>query len=300
MSAGKPPIGMADHSMAADSVADHSMATRAAAPPRVGFIGWGAASAVMQAHLRARGAGAMRVFAVNDHRQPPAGVERIGSIEALFQQTELIIVETEPAQLVPHLPLMRLAISDRHTLVMIGPGWCLDELLHHLHERKLMRCLVRPGPGPGQTLLAFFAAPFIDRAGVDSFKGWFGGLGLLLELPSEAQFEVAQTLVDIAPAAFLTILDALADGALMMGMPRRPALEVVASVLESTAAALRAASAQPERLRDEALQSHVAATGLMELESAGIRGLMMRVVREATRVQGHRTDSLKANHEGQS
>jgi pyrroline-5-carboxylate reductase len=268
----------------------------------VGFIGWGAASTAMQAHLQARGAGAagaMRVFAI-DERQPPPGVEPIGSVESLFQQAELIIVDAEPAQLVPHLPLMRLAISDRHTLVMIGPGWSLDALLHHLHERKLMRCLVRPGPVPGQTLLAFFAAPFIDRAGIDSFNSWFGDMGLLLELASEAQFEVAQTLVDIAPAAFLTILDALADGALMMGLPRRPALAVVAAVLENTAAALRAAPEHPERLRDEALQSHVAATGLMEMESAGIRGLMMRVVREATRVQGHRTDLLKANHEGQS
>lgn len=287
--------------MSADT-ASGSIVSRGTALPRVGFVGWGAASAVMQTQLQIRGAtaaGAMRVFAVDD-RPPPAGVEPIGSIEALFQQAELIIVEAEPAQLEPHLPLMRLAISDRHTLVIIGPGWSLDELLHHLHERKLMRCLVRPGPAPGQTLLAFFAAPYIDRAGIDSFKGWFADLGLLVELPSEAQFEVAQTLVDIAPAAFLTILDALADGALMMGMPRHPALAVVAAVLESTAAALRAAPEQPERLRDAALQSHVAATGLMEMESAGIRGLMMRVVREATRVQGKRTDLLKANHEGQS
>ena len=241
----------------------------------------------------------MRVFPIGEQQLPP-GVERIGSIEALFQQSELIIVAAEPPQLVPHLALMRLAISDRHTLVMIGADWSLDELLHHLHERRLMRCLLHSGPGTGQTLLAFFAAPFIERAGVERFKGWFGGLGQLLELPTEAQFEVAQTLVNIAPAAFLTILDALADGALMMGMPRHPALAIVASVLESTAAALRAAPEQPERLRDEALQSHVAATGLMEMESAGIRGLMMRVVREATQVQANRTATLKANHEGQT
>lgn len=268
--------------------------------PRIGFVGWGPASEAILAHLESgphRTAEPHRHFQVEEAANN-ARVEPIGSVEGLFAQTDLIFVEADPQQLAPALPLMRLAISDRHIVVIIGTGWSMEALLHHLHERKLMRCMLRPGAGRNQSLLAIYPSPYFSRAEIDAFRALFANAGMILELDSEAQFEVAQGLAGIAPSAFTTIMEAMADGALMMGLPRQEALKVIASVLAACAQSLLDHPEQPALLRDQALQSAVAATGLMEMESAGIRGLMMRVVQEATRVQRRAVEPLKSTDEG--
>ncbi|MCZ6728915.1 MAG: pyrroline-5-carboxylate reductase, partial [SAR324 cluster bacterium] len=77
------------------------------------------------------------------------------------------------------------------------------------------------------------------------------------------------------------ILDAMADGALMMGLPRAEAQRFMASVLLNAAQTMLESGKHPALLREEALQFNLAASGLMELESAGLRGLMMRTVERA-------------------
>ncbi len=128
--------------------------------------------------------------------------------------------------------------------------------------------------------MAFYAATYLNPAELSGFRGLFGGLELVLELESERQFEVVLGLAELAPAAIFTIMDAMADGALMMGLPRETALKFIATVLLGSAQELIESGRHPALLRESALESSSAAAGLMELETAGIRGLLMRAVRE--------------------
>jgi len=258
--------------------------------PALGFVGWGAESRLVwevlsnrfpglenSAQLYLPGISVERVPAA----EPMPAVKPLPTVEALFSVSQIIFIGGEPEELEPVLPLMRLAVSDRHILVLMGHNWSMEALLRQLHERKLVRCLVSPLPGAGSSLIAFHPAPYLATEDLQTFRRLFSHLELLLEVPSEAQFRVVLGLAGFAPAAFYTIMDAIADGALMMGLSRPFALKFVATLLAGAAQNLLEEGAHPALLREQALEYEVAVAGVLELESAGIRGLMMRAVQRA-------------------
>jgi pyrroline-5-carboxylate reductase len=183
----------------------------------------------------------------------------------------------------PHLATIRLAISDRHALVLLGGGWSMAALLESLKERKLARCMLLP-TSPGRLgALAFHTAPYFTPQERARLRALFAHLDPVVELGEERQFDVLQGLADFAPAAFYTVLEAMADGVVMMGFSRAAAMQVLASLLHGAAQRLLDGEGTAAQLREQALEVDVAAAGLIELESAGIRGALMRAVNKSVR-----------------
>jgi pyrroline-5-carboxylate reductase len=252
--------------------------------PACGFIGWGPESAALLEALRRRFPDIESRAAALASGTVRAPLPRVmPSLEGLFQASELVFAEGGLKALQPHLPMIRLAISDRHVLVLLGGGWSLDALLGQLRERKLARCMLLPtSPGTLGTL-AFYASPYFAPEELAAFRGLFDHLELCVELREERHFEVLQGLIDFAPAAFYTVMEAMADGVVMMGFSRAAAVQVLASLLHGAAQRVLSGEASAAQLREQALEVDVAAAGLIELESAGIRGALMRAVQQAVR-----------------
>lgn len=264
-------------------------------PSPVGFLGWGSASAVLNRLLLAAHGGAarpLRVFLPVRAAAPPAGVRIVASVEALLAEPGVVIVDLSSTDWRAVLPALRLAISDRNVLVLAGHGISIGAALKQLHERKIVRCVVTPHREPEEAILAFHPARWVSAQDAAAFRSMFGHIAHVLELREEAQFDVVRALSGIAPAVLYTLADALADGALMMGLPRAQALSFLSGVMLGAARAMTGAE-HPAVLRDTALEAEPAAAGLMELESAGARGLMMRVVDQAVRQvrRGDRAES---------
>ena len=252
----------------------------------IGFVGWGAGNDAVFRVLTDLGPQACaeaRVYSTDYDIAPPEKLQRLPALEALFGKCDLIFVDTPPDELERLLPSMRLVISDRNVIAVVGPSMPMKVVKTHLQERKLIRCLITAVPGGGRATLAYYATPFVGREELAAFRGLFAKLEHVLELQREEQFEVVRGLAGIAPAVLYTIADAMADGALMMGLPRADALPYLAAILLSAARTMREGGEHPAVLREKELEAEVAAAGLMELESAGLRGLLMRVVQKAIR-----------------
>lgn len=251
------------------------------ARPRLGFIGWGAESAAFWETLQ-KGPAAPWAdtpgFFPGGHPPAEAPLQPLPSVEALFGVCDTIMVELPPAQMRQVMPMVRLSIADRHMLVLLGQWPSVHSLLRQLNERKLLRCMVLPFREGQPPLVAYCATPFVEPSELAAFRGLLAHIDHVVEVADETQFEVMQGLAGIVPVGFYTIMDALADGALMMGLPREKALRLIATLLSDTAQRLLEGGGHPALLREEALHSNGAAAGLMELESAGVRGLMMRTV----------------------
>jgi len=260
----------------------------AAPAPRVGFVGWGPASAAVLETLArshpAVAAGACWFEGLPPHA-PGSPPRPIPSVEALFAAADFVFLEASPAEAERLLPLMRLSVSDRHTLVLLHAEWRLEAVLRHLHERKLVRCLVQRFDPPRAAALAYHASPFLDAADVAAFRALFADLELVLELESEAGFDVVQALAGIAPAIYSTVMDALADGALVLGLPRHQAARFLAATLLGAVRGIVDGDTTPGELRERALEGAYSAAGLMEFETSGVRGVLMRVVQRALQGQ---------------
>ncbi|MEE8434581.1 MAG: pyrroline-5-carboxylate reductase dimerization domain-containing protein [bacterium] len=254
-----------------------------------GFIGWGAESLAMLDVLREWRPGIEKeamAFGADSANLP---LERTTpSLESLFRKAEVIFVEGGPDFLASHLPIVRLAISDRHLLVLLGRGWSMAAMLDILKERKLARCMLLPSsPGTLRTM-AYLTSPYFSPQERDLFQAMFSSLDLCVELKEESHFDVLQGLAEFAPAALYTIIEAMADGVVMMGFPRGAALKYLASLLHGSIERILEGKTPPGELREQALSVEVAAAGLIEMESSGIRGTMMRAVQRAVHHRGNK------------
>ena len=266
---------------------DHPSGGTELAGRAFGFIGWGAESQAMLDALREWRPGIEKealCFGA-DSANPP--LERTTpSLESLFRNTEVIFAEGGPDFLALHLPMVRLAISDRHQLVLLGRGWSMAAMLDILKERKLARCMLLPSsPGTLRTM-AYLTSPYFSPEERESFQAMFSSLDLCVELKDESHFEVLESLAEFAPAAIYTIIEAMADGVVMMGFPRAAALKYLASLLHGSIESILAGKTAPGELREQALSVEVAAAGLIEMESSGIRGIMMRAIQRAVDHRG--------------
>ena len=256
----------------------------AEALPVMGFIGWGEESEAMYAHFFSRPA--LRghqpwIFSGAGSGPPPSDCRKAATVESLFSEANLLFLGEDAGALRPHLHTMRLAIADRHVVVALGNQWRLAELLAVFHERKVARCrLLSRREHPWQAL-AYFLAPFFDAEEKAAFGRWFREVDWSLELREEAHFDVLRALTGFAPAAMHAVLESLADGVLMMGIPRFEALRLLAALVQNAMGQVLSGAVPLHQLREEALGDEVAAAGLMTLEMAGIRGDMMRAVHQA-------------------
>ena len=116
--------------------------------------------------------------------------------------------------------------------------------------------------------------------------GWiFRQVGEVTYLPP-ADMDAATALCGSGPAFFALVLEAAADGAVAMGVPRAEAQRMAAQTMRGTAEMVLRGE-HPALLKDKvSTPGGCTIGGLMVLEEGRVRGTVARAVREATVVAG--------------
>ncbi|KAF1834919.1 pyrroline-5-carboxylate reductase [Decorospora gaudefroyi] len=109
----------------------------------------------------------------------------------------------------------------------------------------------------------------------------FGSIGRVATLPP-ANMDAATALCGSGPAFFALMLEAAADGAVAMGLPRAEAQMMAAQTMRGTTG-LVLNGEHPAVLKDKvSTPGGCTIGGLMSLEGDGVRGAVARAIREAT------------------
>jgi len=109
----------------------------------------------------------------------------------------------------------------------------------------------------------------------------FERIGRVVRLPPAAM-DASTALCGSGPAFMALVLEAMADGAVAMGLPRAEAQMMAAQTMRGTAA-LVLNGEHPALLRDKvSTPGGCTIGGLMVLEEGAVRGKVARAVREAT------------------
>jgi pyrroline-5-carboxylate reductase len=125
--------------------------------------------------------------------------------------------------------------------------------------------------GPGTTDEDFAAA---DRI--------FGATGLAVHVKEEL-LDAVTGLSGSGPAFIYTVIEALADGGVLMGLPRDISLRLAAQTVTGAAAMVLQTGIHPAQLRDQVTSpGGTTIAGLEALETAGLRAALISAVRAAT------------------
>ena len=102
-------------------------------------------------------------------------------------------------------------------------------------------------------------------------------------LVDEAQMDAVCGLSGSAPAFMYAVLEALADGGVMMGLPRNTAYKLAAQTMKGSAEMVLKTGKHPGELKDMVTSpGGTTINGMYALEKMGLRAALMNAVEEAT------------------
>lgn len=178
---------------------------------------------------------------------------------------------------------MREALTGK-LVISIAAGTSLDRLATWLPKSTVVRampntpCLI----GEGMTVLS--RGTGVDDEQIAVATRIFDSVGRCLEL-EEKHMDAVTSLNGSGPAFAYVMLEAMADGGVMMGLPRDVALTIAAQVFQGSARMVLDTSLHPAALKDQVTTpAGSTIAGLLTMEDGRIRSVLARAIQEATKV----------------
>jgi pyrroline-5-carboxylate reductase len=203
---------------------------------------------------------------------------------AVARFAQVLVLAVKPQSLPNLLPTLVPHLSHAPLVVSIAAGVPLAKLQGLLGpDCRLIRVM----PNTPCLVQASASAWCRGTRATDTDAQWtqqlLGAVGLALELP-ESQLDAVTGLSGSGPAFACLMIEALADGGVLAGLPRDVAQRLAAQTLLGTARMVLETGKHPGALKD-AVASPAGTTiaGLHELERAGVRGALMNAVSAAAR-----------------
>lgn len=99
----------------------------------------------------------------------------------------------------------------------------------------------------------------------------------------EKHFDACTALAGSGPAFVLMFLEAMADGGVMMGLPRAEAIELAAQTMQGASRMVMQSGMHPAALKDSVTTpGGCTIAGLLQLEDGRLRSTVARAIQEAT------------------
>jgi pyrroline-5-carboxylate reductase len=221
-------------------------------------------------------------------------VERLRGKLGVFASTDnLVTVQGADVALVAVKPsyvgdvldhdAMRAALAGR-LVISIAAGVRIPTLARWLPAAHVVRAMPNTPAliGAGMTVLA--RGDTVPDHELERAAQIFRAVGRVVEL-DDRLMDAVTSLNGSGPAFVYVMLEAMADGGVMMGLPRDTALEIAAQVFAGAASMVLATGFHPAALKDQVTTpAGSTIAGLLTMEDGRIRSVLARTVQEATKV----------------
>jgi pyrroline-5-carboxylate reductase len=195
----------------------------------------------------------------------------------------ILAVKPQVARAVLAEPAVAEALRGR-VLVSIAAGTRLAQLERWAPGADVIRampntpCVIREGMtvlAPGSTA---------SDAQVERVRALFASVGRVRVL-DERYLDAVTALSGSGPAFACVMIEALADGGVMMGLPRDVAIELAAQTVQGAGRLVLQTGAHPAALKDSVTTpAGCTIAGLLTMEDGRIRSTLARTIQEATQV----------------
>jgi len=259
----------------------------------IGFIGGGAMGEAILKGLLAGGYATEKILLSDfqkERREFLAENYQVKTTEEnnnVVKNSDVIILAIKPQNLKEVIDSCVEAVDTHKLIISIIAGVTTEKLEGLLPEgSKVIRVMPNTpalvGAGTSVLTRGKFATEEDLRLALDIFSC----LGSVNVLP-EKSLNAVTGLSGSGPAFVALVIEALADGGVMAGLPRKEALKLAIDTVAGTAILLAKTGMHPAQLKDK-VTSPAGTTiyGLLQLEKNGVRGTIMETVLAATKRAG--------------
>lgn len=271
---------------------------------KIGFIGCGKMATALAKGILKSGLSQPADITASDVHTPAAGalaketgVTEVAGNPEVVAASDVIILAVKPADAInaiQHLTSPQMESSMRWAwqgggsktgklLISIVAGLSIGSIEKAAGERFR---IIRVMPNTPALVLAgasaFALGTRATEEDAETAQKIFGSVGIAVRL-KEDLLDAVTGLSGSGPAYVYTIIEALADGGVLMGLPRALALQLAASTVAGAAAMVSQSGEHPASLRDQvASPGGTTIAGLAALEAGGLRTALISAVRAAT------------------
>ncbi len=211
------------------------------------------------------------------------GIRTVESNRAVVGASAIVVLAVKPQMMPALLKEIRPAITPDHLVISIAAGITLAQLAEVLKESsRIVRVMPNTPALVGMSATAFAGNSNATPADIELVTRLFGAIGVAFPV-AEKLLDAVTGLSGSGPAYVYVMIEALADGGVLAGLPREIALKLAAQTVLGSAQMVLTTGRHPGALKDAvASPGGTTIVGLHALEQAGFRGAVMDAVLAAS------------------
>jgi pyrroline-5-carboxylate reductase len=264
--------------------------------PVVAILGYGTMGKTLAGGLLKSGVATRDTLRIGVRRPHPQGVapkdDGLGLITLInadaARAAGALVLCVKPRDVEPLMARLREAGAlDHHPLVIsIAAGLSTGRLAPQAPGCPVVRAMPNTPCAIGRGVTVMARGSGADDAHMALASLLFSPLGTVMEL-EEKHMDTVTGLSASGPAFIYMVLEAMAEGAVMRGLPRSVALELAARVAQGASEMVLATGRHPAALRDDVTTpAGCTVAGLLVLEDGRLRSVVARGVEMAAKVAG--------------
>jgi pyrroline-5-carboxylate reductase len=201
------------------------------------------------------------------------------------EKSQIVIYATKPQILGSVLKETANALDRSKLIISIAAGVPLAAIAAGLHkELRLIRVMPNICAFVKESATAIAAGEHASEEDVAQARAIFDSVGKTVFIQENVLMDAFTGLSGSGPAYIFTIIDAMADGGVKMGLSRKDSLFLSTQTVMGAAKLLLESQEHPGQLKDRvASPGGTAIAGIHTLEQGGLRNTMINAVEAATK-----------------
>ena len=255
---------------------------------RYGFIGAGAMASAIAGGMIKQGLCSGSDILMSDcsaeklqQLQESLGIQIAADNNQVVAEAQYIIVAVKPQQFAVVCSQLTQKPQAHQAVISIMAGVTMDALQEQLGDGAIFRVMPNTPAKIGWGMTGISAGAHTTEEQKQVVADIFNSVGQTVFL-DESYMDAVCALSGSGPAFMYQILEALADGAVLAGLPRATAYQLAAQTMAGSAMMLLETGEHPGVLKDQVTSpAGTTICGLRAMEERGVRSAMIEAVQQA-------------------
>lgn len=196
---------------------------------------------------------------------------------------DVLIIAVKPMGLAAVLEEIKDHIKKETVIVSVVSSVEISEMESIVGKKKIVRAMLNTPVMVREGMSTLCMNEQVSFDEVDEVVELFSSFGLA-EIVEEKYMETITAVSGTSPAYVFMMIEAMADGGVMMGLPRRKAYKLAAQAVRGAATMVLESELHPGSLKDMVCSPGGSTIdAVYTLENNNFRGTLMKTIREATK-----------------
>lgn len=248
---------------------------------KIGFIGLGNMAGAMLGGLVKKGINPSDLYgydvatALASKRKEELGMQICASNKEVVENAEYLVLAVKPQFLAPVLQEIKPVLKESTVIISIVAGKSIEWIASYLGDVKVVRCMPNTAALVGEAITAMTPSKEVTEDELGKAKEIIESFGKASVVP-EHLMDAVVGVSGSAPAYVFMFIEAMADAAVLEGMPRAQAYEFAAQAVYGSAKLMIDTKKHPGELKDMVCSpAGTTIEAVKVMEEKGLRAAVM-------------------------